>query len=92
MWVNWTDAALSDLLNITEFIGKDDADAADALSEKLQNAADGLVDFPCKGGVGRIGGTRELVAHNRYILVYAILGDRIDILSVLHTSRQYPPD
>ena len=91
MWVNWTDSALSDVLNITDFIGKDDVEAADAISNKLQNAANSLADFPHKGTIGRVEDTRELVAHPRYILVYAVLEDRVDILSVLHTSRQYPP-
>ena len=36
-------------------------------------------------------GTRELVAHRNYILVYDTAGNVARILRVLHTSRQWPP-
>ena len=90
--IHWTYGARTDLLTCIGHIRKDNPDAAEEMLRLLQRAAESLARFPRKGGVGRIGGTRELVAHPRYILVYAILEDRIDILSVLHTSRQYPPD
>ena len=36
-------------------------------------------------------GTRELVAHRNYILVYDTAGNVVRILRVLHSSRQWPP-
>ena len=35
--------------------------------------------------------TRELVAHQNYILVYDTAGDLVRVLRVLHAARQWPP-
>ena len=43
------------------------------------------------GRVGRVDRTRELVAHENYILVYDIGEDGVRILRVLHAARQRPP-
>ena len=51
-----------------------------------------LEEFPLLGRPGRIDGTRELVVHQHYILVYEVVDDTIIILMVLHTSRQWPPE
>ncbi|WP_354043151.1 type II toxin-antitoxin system RelE/ParE family toxin [Devosia sp. UYZn731] len=40
-------------------------------------------------GPGRCG-TRELVVHPNYIVVYRVLTDQIDIVSVLHARQEYP--
>lgn len=41
--------------------------------------------------VGRVAGTREIVAHPNYIVVYRVLSDHIDVVAVLHSRQQYPP-
>ena len=35
-------------------------------------------------------GTREIVVRPNYVMVYAIKGDTIAILRVLHTAQQWP--
>ena len=50
-----------------------------------------LVDHPSLGRVGRVAGTRELVAHQSYLLIYDVAGDSVRVLNVVHTSRQWPP-
>jgi plasmid stabilization system protein ParE len=49
-----------------------------------------LTRFPALGHPGRVPGTRELLAHRHYFLIYRIRGDQIQILRLLHTSRQWP--
>ncbi|MED7666620.1 type II toxin-antitoxin system RelE/ParE family toxin [Pseudomonas moraviensis subsp. stanleyae] len=38
---------------------------------------------------GRSPGTREIVVHPNYVVIYEVT-DRIEILSVLHTRQEYP--
>lgn len=41
---------------------------------------------------GRIIGTREAVVHPNYILVYEVGIDAVEVMSVVHSRRQYPPE
>jgi plasmid stabilization system protein ParE len=50
-----------------------------------------LTRFPEIGRSGRVPGTREFLAHRHYFLIYRVHGDQIQILRLLHTSRQWPP-
>ena len=43
------------------------------------------------GRKGRQAGTRELVAHPNYIVVYDVTGDMVRVLRVLHAARQWSP-
>ena len=49
--------------------------------------------FPMLGRVGRIEGTREFpIVGLPYFIVYALASESdIDVLSVVHSARQYPP-
>jgi len=86
----WTRLANADRQKIREYIAQDNPAAALALDELFSEKTKRLVDHPSLGRPGRIAGTRELVAHQNYILVYDIVGDQVRLLRVLHASRQYP--
>jgi len=90
MEVIWSERAEQNLASVVEFIARDDIRAALEMDRALQNAADGLAVFPHKGKPGRIPGTRELVAHEHYILVYRLTDDAVYIVTVLHTSMRRP--
>jgi toxin ParE1/3/4 len=49
-----------------------------------------LAEHPFLFRPGRVPGTRELVAHPNYIIVYRVLVDRVEIVSVLHARQLYP--
>ncbi|MCL2123115.1 MAG: type II toxin-antitoxin system RelE/ParE family toxin [Desulfovibrionaceae bacterium] len=91
MEVIWSEQAEQSLASIVEFIAKDNVRAALEMDILLQNAAEGLVIFPHKGKPGRVPGTRELVAHEHYILVYRLTDNAVYIVSVLHASMLWPP-
>ena len=39
---------------------------------------------------GRVSGTREIVAHPNYVLIYCVTAKRIEVMDVLHSRQQYP--
>lgn len=86
----WTAEALDDRRAIYDFIEFDNPIAALELDELISQCACRLPDFPEPGRLGRIPGTRELVAHQNYILIYDVAGDLIRVIRVLHAARQWP--
>ena len=91
MKLRWTPEAIHDRDSIYDYIQADNPSAALALDEKFSELAHHLVVHPQIGRPGRVEGTRELVVHQSYILVYDISKDVVRVLRVLHTSRQWPP-
>lgn len=92
MEVRWTIPAQEDLDAVFYHIADDDPDAAQAVVRGIRKTADSLAGFPSLGGIGRIAGTRELLAEHRYYIVYRVMDDEVQILNIIHTSRQYPPE
>jgi len=88
----WTPEAIEDRRSIYDYIEADNPSAALALDELFSEKVSRLTDHPGLGRIGRVAGTRELVAHQNYILIYdTIADDQIRILRVLHAARQWPP-
>lgn len=87
----WTPEAIQDRVEIYDYIEADNPTAALALDELFAEKAGRLIDHPGLGRPGRVTGTRELVAHHNYILVYDVAGDLVRILRVLRAARQWPP-
>ncbi len=86
----WTPEAIQDRDIIYDHIEADNPVAALALDELLAEKAARLVDHPSQGRIGRVAGTRELVAHQNYILVYQVTTDAVAILRVLHAAQRWP--
>lgn len=57
----------------------------------FRDAAARLAAYPKMGKAGRIAGTRELIPHGSYRLVYEIDGTTVWVLALVHTARQWPP-
>ena len=62
------------------------------MDETFLASAARLADFPAMGHPGKIPGTRELMPHQSYRLVYEIQGDEVLILALIHVARQWPPE
>jgi toxin ParE1/3/4 len=91
MEITWRRAALNDLETIREFIAQDNPEAAARVHAAIRAAVDPLADYPILGRTGRVDGTRELIiAGLPYIVAYRVVDNQIRILSVIHTSRQWP--
>ena len=87
----WTPEAIQDRDAIYDYIEADNPAAALALDELFAEKAGRLVEHPSLGRTGRFAGTRELVAHQNYILIYDVVSDLVRVLRVLHAARQWPP-
>lgn len=93
MRVVWTPEAEQDRDDIWEAIPADNPLAAARMDQMFTEAAAKLADFPMLGHVSKILGTRELIPHESYRLVYeiAIDEDTVWVLALVHTARQWPP-
>ncbi|MFZ6734055.1 type II toxin-antitoxin system RelE/ParE family toxin [Undibacterium sp. Ji42W] len=49
-----------------------------------------LGEHPLLFRSGRVAGTREVVVHPNYILVFRVTVSAVEILNVLHSRQQYP--
>jgi toxin ParE1/3/4 len=92
--VNFTPQALGDLHAIRAWIAEDNEAAADRVLSRIRQTAMMFSQFPLLGHKGRVEGTREFsVVGLPYVIVYRIASATdLDILTVLHTSRMYPPE
>ena len=91
MRVRWTAPAARALEGIQDYIGKDNARVAFKVAQRIRIAAAQLVEHPKIGRTGRVRGTCELVIYGiPYIVPYRIMENEVQILSVYHTSRQWP--
>jgi toxin ParE1/3/4 len=91
MKARWSNRAMKDREEISEFIGNDNPRAANELDSLFVNSADRLRAYPDLGRPGKLKGTRELVIRRSYLLVYDVSGTTVRILRVLHTGLQWPP-
>ena len=90
MELYWTPEAIEDREVIYDHIEALNPVAALALDELFEEKAGRLTDHPYMARAGRVPGTRELVAHQNYIIVYDVTDRMIRILRVLHAARQWP--
>jgi addiction module RelE/StbE family toxin len=91
MKVRWTPQAEQDRNDIWDYIAADSPMAAAKMDELFARSVTKLVDFPNIGRVGQIAGTRELIVHESYRLVYEIDAQTVWILTLVSTARRWPP-
>jgi toxin ParE1/3/4 len=93
MRVTWTPEAQQDRADIWDYIAADNLSAAVKMDELFSDAAIRLTQHPMLGRRGKVAGTRELVLHESYCLVYEIDSENeiVWLLALVHTARQWPP-
>jgi toxin ParE1/3/4 len=91
MKVLWTLSAEQDRADIVDFIANDNPLAAIRMDELFSAAVGRLAEHPLLGRSGQIPGTRELIPHESYRLVYEVRADTVWILTLVHTARLWPP-
>ncbi len=86
----WRAEARANLATILEYVAERNPQAALDLYNDIERVVSQLPQHPYLYRLGRVAGTRELVAHPNYIVVYRVSGSAIEIVSILHSRRQYP--
>ncbi|KPX32989.1 MULTISPECIES: type II toxin-antitoxin system mRNA interferase toxin, RelE/StbE family [Pseudomonas syringae group] len=89
MLVEWRPEARADLWSILNYITDQNPMAADRLNQTIEAATTALPQHPYLYRFGQVSGTREMVVHPNYVVVYRVT-DRIEIVNVLHARQQYP--
>ena len=88
--LNWTDQSVSDLVNIADFIGKDSGKYAKLTIAKIRLSARRVSDYPMLGRVVpeiNLPEIREIIVGNYRLIYFIVEQNRIDILTVYHSSR-----
>ena len=91
MRVFWTPEAQQDRADVWDYIAADSPRAAARMDSLFSDAATRLAAHPMLGRPGKILGTRELIPHESYRLVYEFDDESIWVLALVHTARQWPP-
>lgn len=90
MKLRWTRPALNDLIEVQTYIAQNDPQAAQAVAQRLWDAAQNLTVHPQIGRPGHVTDTREwIVRHTPYLIVYRIRAETLEILRLWHTKRDW---
>lgn len=90
--IRWTETAIEELDRLIAFVAERSPWAAEDLFDQIIDAVVPTSEHPYIFRPGRVPGTREIVAHPNYIVVYRVASDAVIIVRVLHSREQYPPD
>ena len=88
--VLWRASARAQLASIIRFIATESPPAARRLRKSIEASVLPAAEHPYLYRPGRVLGTREIVAHPNYIVVYQVMADHIEVVSVLHARQEYP--
>jgi len=88
--IQWLPQARNNLATIIEYIAERNELAALDLADDIERATSQLPQHPYLYRPGRVAGTREIVVHPNYLVVYRIQQTVIEIVTVVHSRQQYP--
>ncbi len=93
MRVIWTPEAQQDRADVWGYIAADNDNprAATGMDELFSDAVARLAVHPMLGRPGKIPGTRELIPHENYRLVYEVDDQTVWVLALVHAARHWPP-
>ena len=79
-------------MNIIDYIAQDKPERAASFGEEIRAKTEQLKHHPLMFREGRKRGTRELVAHENYIIIYRVkaAAKTVEILNIKHAAQQRP--
>ena len=78
---------MADLVVISDYLLDRNPQAAERVFHAILVAGDRLDLFPHRGRLGRLFGTREIVASRSYVLVYRVSEHEVIIERVWHSAQ-----
>ncbi len=86
-------AANQDRVDIVDFIATDNPLVAIKIDKLLGDSSAQLAHCPMLGRTGDIPGTRELIPHASYRIVYEVdeQAGIVWVMAIVHTARCWPP-
>ena len=82
--------ARSSLTEISGYIADRNPVAAQRLKDAIEQSVSNLPQHPYLYRPGLVAGTREIVVHPNYVVVYRVTGSAIEVINVLHSRQKYP--
>ena len=85
----WTEPAIQDLRDLRDYIASDsDFHAADFVASIITRA-ERLATLPMMGRVVTEGQREDIreILYRSYRIIYRIIGERVEVLAVIHGSR-----
>lgn len=73
-----------------DYIAARDSAAAERIKALIEHHIALARVVPGMGRPGRVEGTRELIVHPNYIVIYRANDTRMTIIRVLHAHQRYP--
>ncbi|MGN8123794.1 type II toxin-antitoxin system RelE/ParE family toxin [Pseudomonas sp. 22082] len=90
MKIIWTKTATKEREKIWDYLHSVNPKAAVDMDNRFSEAVIRISQNPEIGPAGIIAGTREIIPHQSYRLVYQLEDDAAWILALVHTARLWP--
>jgi toxin ParE1/3/4 len=88
--IRWKPSARTGLAKIITRIAQENPDAAQRMRDLIEGCILPAAEHPKIFRTGRVRGTREVIAHPNYILVYREHENCIEVVKVMHARQMYP--
>ncbi|MDG0856631.1 type II toxin-antitoxin system RelE/ParE family toxin [Roseateles puraquae] len=88
MAIRWTRGALRNLQDLLAYIAADNPGRAVTFARELKDKIECLDEFPGLGHAGRMPGTRELVLHANYRVIYRTHAGTVQVLRIQHNAMR----
>jgi len=90
MKIIWTKNAVQDREKIWDYLHTVNPKAALEMDRRFTEAVSRIAQHPEAGPVGVIAGTREIIPHPSYRLVYQLDQEVVWIMAIVHTAQMWP--
>jgi len=91
MRIMWTPQAAQDRADIWDYLFNVNPQAAIEMDVRFSESITRLIQHPQSAPLGLIKGTRDLIPHPHYRIVYEFDLDTVWLLAIVHTARKWPP-